>query len=337
MNKRTMTSRSTALLASALVLACALPTAQATSPSTQTIGDEPISARATHTTNLGSFDKGIASGGYWTEEKMRNATPADVLAPPNSPKTSPESTQRTFSAHQKGEIYSHPTPPKTPAGPQIQSATVPATTGKLFFSKGGEDYVCSGAVVNTPNNSVVSTAGHCIHSGKDGDWHTNISFAPAYFDGPSHHGLWEANEIITFKGWADDSDFDYDQAFISVHPRDDRTIVEAVGANGIAYNYSHDQSDVRIWGWPAGDPYDGKRPFYCDGSTKKTDDSSNDMVMPCSMTGGSSGGPWLQEVLDENLGIVFGVTSRRSTTGEKRLFSTPYSDSIKKLLADVGE
>ncbi len=37
----------------------------------------------------------------------------------------------------------------------------PRSTGKLFFSDGASDYVCSGAAVNTPERNVVLTAGHC--------------------------------------------------------------------------------------------------------------------------------------------------------------------------------
>ena len=53
--------------------------------------------------------------------------------------------------------------------------------------------------------------------------------------------------------------------------------------------------------------------------------------MPCSMTGGASGGPWLRSRIDENLGYVFGVTSRRTTSGEQLLISTPFDAAVNNL------
>ena len=57
-------------------------------------------------------------------------------------------------------------------------------------------------------------------------------------------------------------------------------LVATVGGNGLSYNYGHNQTGVRIWGWPAGKPYDGTTPYYCDGNTRKWGFWSSDMVCP---------------------------------------------------------
>lgn len=83
------------------------------------------------------------------------------------------------------------------------------------------------------------------------------------------HGLWNWKTAYTFKGWINSSDFSRDQAFFTVHPRNGRSLVATVGGNGLSYNYGHNQTAVRIWGWPAEKPYDGATPYYRDGNTKK--------------------------------------------------------------------
>lgn len=108
-----------------------------------------------------------------------------------------------------------------------------------------------------------------------------------------------------------------------------------VGGNGLSYNYGHSQTGVRAWGWPAEAPYQGQTPYYCDRNTWKWKWFSNDMVMRCDMTGGASGGPWLRTRIDTNLGYVFGVTSRRTTSGEKLLISTPFDDAVNNLFQGI--
>ena len=73
----------------------------------------------------------------------------------------------------------------------------------------------------------------------------------------------------------------------------------------------------------------------CAGSASKALFSS-DMMIACGLNGGASGGPWLVQVGNNNLGYVSAVTSRRSWDaqylyaapfGEGILSSVPYADS----------
>ena len=47
--------------------------------------------------------------------------------------------------------------------PYTQQPT--STHGKVFFTLGGNDYVCSGTALLSGNKSVVWTAGHCVNEG----------------------------------------------------------------------------------------------------------------------------------------------------------------------------
>ena len=53
--------------------------------------------------------------------------------------------------------------------------------GKVFFSIGRSNYVCSGTATNSTNGDVVTTAGHCVSDG--GTFVTNFAFVPAYNNG----------------------------------------------------------------------------------------------------------------------------------------------------------
>ena len=79
---------------------------------------------------------------------------------------------------------------KPPVTPTPTASTV-ATTGKVFFTLGGVNYVCSGAATSSTNRDVVTTAGHCVNEGP-GAFATNWAFVPAYNNGSRPYGTWTA-------------------------------------------------------------------------------------------------------------------------------------------------
>ncbi|MCR6106006.1 hypothetical protein HXA34_06905 [Salipaludibacillus agaradhaerens] len=269
---------------------------------------------------------------YWTEEKMKNAIPADMDTMLDKKETS-ETPIPQLENHQIGENLSHPFPPE--ANDLSPYAVVPSTSGKVFFTKSdGKNYVCSGSAINNDYKNLVMTAAHCVHEGPGGGWHSNIRFAPAYYEGVSHYGLWEWRTVRTFNGWINNRNYDYDQAFFTVFPRDNRNLINTVGGNGLSYNYGQAQQNVRISGYPAEAPYDGELPYSCYGDTHKRL-TNNDAYMNCNMTGGASGGPWFREMISENLGYVFAVTSRRSTSGVQRLYARPNTQAVKDMFDEM--
>lgn len=72
-----------------------------------------------------------------------------------------------------------------------------------------------------------------------------------------------------------------------------KRLADVVGASGVAFNQSRGLN-YTAYGYPAAAPYDGQRLWSCAG--KATNDRINSgnttQGIPCTMTGGSSGGPW---------------------------------------------
>ncbi|MEU4192633.1 hypothetical protein AB0E69_12075 [Kribbella sp. NPDC026611] len=254
--------------------------------------------------------------GYWTAEKMRNAIPADL----------PTGTAQTPT--KQGTSSGIASTPHAPLGHKVNDV-VPSTAGKLFFSDNGLNYVCSASTIYNNYKNLIITAGHCVHSGQGGGWHSNIVFAPAYYNGQSGYGLWNWSSARAFNSWITSSDFSHDQAFVTFQQRNGANLVDTVGGNGLVWGNSTSQPNTRIWGWPAEAPYNGEVPYYCDGTTYAW--GGSDAALPCSMNGGASGGPWLKDRIDANLGYVFAVTSRRTTSGTPTLLSTPNTPDVKTM------
>lgn len=167
-----------ALLATlALFVGFVMPPAHASPIADDDTGDQPVSANAPSVDLSRSSARELDPTGYWTEEKMRSAIPADKLAPEFYQTDTNPSDERSKRLS-LGEDLSDPVYPELSPGQQTRNAVVPSTAGKVFFSYKGKNYVCSGSAINGPTKNVVSTAGHCVHGGKGEGWHSNIAFAP---------------------------------------------------------------------------------------------------------------------------------------------------------------
>jgi len=195
---------------------------------------------------------------------------------------------------------------------------VKATTGKVLFTMAGVDYVCSGAVAADSglDTSLVLTAGHCVYDETGGAFATNWMFVPDYEDGgtivtnpdgshsfscdTTQYGCWTATALVTTTAWANGggslAGFNNDYAFAVVGPggktSESNQLDVTVGANALAFNVSH-PTQVYAFGYPAAAPYDGQKLIYCSGNdVADTWGGTTDFGLNCSMTGGSSGGPW---------------------------------------------
>jgi V8-like Glu-specific endopeptidase len=229
--------------------------------------------------------------GYWTAERMRNAVPGDVLAQESLAGiavTAPERVAKGLEQRVAG-IKGKAAKGK----PVLHASEEPvAHVGKVFFTLGGQNYVCSGNSVSADNESTVSTAGHCLNSGP-GAFATNFTFVPAYENGEAPYGQWEAESLYAPTQWSSAGDMTYDTGFAVVSTLDGETLAETVGASGVQFNATRGQG-YTAFGYPAARPFDGQELISCTGT------ASNDPYNPqfdsqgitCDMTGGSSGGPW---------------------------------------------
>ncbi|MHA7289185.1 trypsin-like serine peptidase [Arthrobacter sp. MDT3-24] len=224
---------------------------------------------------------------YWTSDRMRAAIPGDVLASKALERGNSSSAASVLKGPKTKVAGTTGKPSLSqPAGPV-------AHIGKVFFTLGGQNYVCSGNVVSASNKSTVATAGHCLNEGP-GTFATNFVFVPKYKDGVAPYGAWTADEYFTPTQWSTGGDITYDTGFAVMDPRQDGALLEdVVGGSGVAFNEDRGLQ-YTAYGYPAAKPFSGERLWSCTGTaTKDTNNSQfNTQGIPCDMTGGSSGGPW---------------------------------------------
>lgn len=257
---------------------------------------------------------------YWTPQRMRAAVPVDRSA----------------------DVAVAGRRPAASAA-RARAVVAPRSTGKLFFSDGASDYVCSGAAVNTPERNVVLTAGHCVNSGathgllgcRPGRYFTRFLFVPGYVAGARPYGAWAGVTALAQPDWVNQcGNFSHDQAVLTVAPLGGRQLVDVVGGNAVAWGYPPREDGVRVIGWPAEAPYDGEHAQQCAGPTTASP-GTGDAQMSCPLNGGASGGPWFLGMVSPDVGYIWAVTSRRTTEGPALLLAWPLDRTILTLLAAV--
>jgi hypothetical protein len=218
---------------------------------------------------------------YWTAARMRNAVPA------KAPSTADASSAPV--AKGQPQVVS---PRAKPGGTTSYPAAVVATTGKVFFTEGGVNYVCSGTATSSTNGSVVTTAGHCVNEGP-GAYVTNFAFVPAYNNGTRPYGTFTARTLVTTTQWAQQGDITYDGGFAVMNPLNGKTLIGTVGGQGISFNQARGLF-YNAYGYPAAGKFNGQTLQSCSGTaTPDPYNQTQSQGIPCDMTGGSSGGPWL--------------------------------------------
>ena len=216
---------------------------------------------------------------YWTVKRMREARPADA----------PSAAGASSATVVKGQPVV--VPRAKPGGGTSYDPKVVATTGKVFFSMGGSNYVCSGAATNSSNGSVVTTAGHCVNEGP-GAYVTNFAFVPAYNNGTRPYGTWTARTLVTTTQWAQQGDINYDGGFAVMNTLNGATLTSVVGGQGIGFNLARGLT-YSAYGYPAAGKFNGQTLQSCTGTATNDPYGTQSQGIPCDMTGGSSGGPWL--------------------------------------------
>jgi hypothetical protein len=211
---------------------------------------------------------------YWTPERKQNAKPAKRVAG-QSPKAQPEA-------------------PPGPATSVEVPLPYPSAPGKVFFTDGGVNYVCSGTAVVSTNESVVWTAGHCLNEGP-GDFFTNFLFVPAYRDGAAPYGSFAAPTLVTTAGWRKRGEFGVDLGAAVVATNESgQSLSDAVAEFPLVFGSARKQS-YQVYGYPAAPPFNGQRLRVCNTAWLMNDTSTRPATIgvPCDMTGGSSGGGWV--------------------------------------------
>lgn len=202
-----------------------------------------------------------------------------------------------------------------------------ATAGKVFFDSPEGTMVCSATVVEDPahpgKSNMIWTAGHCVHAGKKGGWYRNIAFVPSYNDSGrtaaqlrgatrdevAPYGVWWADWVKTSQQWIEQGGetggdgASYDYAVLHVTPEkggNGKSLEETVGsALPVDFNAPAvpKVSGITATGYPAAAPYDGQLLYQCTDKPGRLSLNATDPTMyriGCTMTGGSSGGGWVE-------------------------------------------
>ncbi len=321
------------LLAAALAAAAMLVAVSAGPPVWAQSGNEAVVSR--------NFPPSMAQSteAFWTSERMANATPMPMPAPravsmQSQPTvTMPQGPALVASSGLPGDARweeSFPQPATLqeplwgaypwsytryrlfpPRNDLLMYKTFPyRTVGKLFFTIPGQgNYVCSASVVNSENNSVVWTAGHCVYSEGIG-FHTNFLFSPGRWIGSNPYGTWTVKTAFTLGGWqAGLLEYDHGALVMNLGGiAPPRKIGDIVGWLGFAAN-TYRQQHWHLHGYPAGPrdlattppgaQFNGENHEICAAAWAADDLPTGGVNDPptigvgCDKTGGTSGGPWL--------------------------------------------
>ncbi|MDQ4034894.1 MAG: hypothetical protein M3153_03105 [Chloroflexota bacterium] len=233
---------------------------------------------------------------HWTAARMAAATPRDFVIDVSGslvPRARPGSGGGTTGASWNG------------------GGAIKERSGKVYFEMGSGAYVCSGSVATDSRTSVslVLTAGHCAYDETNGDFATNWLFIPDFDQSPTftcsqtQYGCWTADALVVHEGYATAGGFNtqatlHDFAFAVVGGgghSGSAQLDATVGAFNVAIpGFTAVGQTSYAFGYPAAGKYKGKDLVYCNGAI--FEDPYNDELtwgLPCGMTGGSSGGPWL--------------------------------------------
>lgn len=293
--------------------------------------------------SMQDYQRKVAS--YWTDERKKAAKPMKI---PTLTSKKNQTGRHSLHVNDKESetltIIDSRLPSSNTTRARLPSTRFQATitAGKVYFTSGFYDYVCSGSVVSSPSESLVITAAHCVYDLDYDEWSTNWMFVPAhdYLDQP--YGSWTAKSLYASKGYTNAANFDvavnYDVGFAVMLPLDGKRIAQVVGSYGIAFNFPRTGMSY-AFGYPV-DIADGEIMSSCMGRLLSDNCDDSTFLGPsrrCGMTGGSSGGPWLQRFNDRTgLGTITSLTSFSCyEVSPYVLYGPPFNNPIKILYNSV--
>ncbi|WP_067608925.1 trypsin-like serine peptidase [Nocardiopsis listeri] len=231
---------------------------------------------------------------YWTDERMAAAQPITALVD-----SALEITEPVLPAPTDDAVEPQAARPDSEGETWNDGGLVTRTTGKVYLTMDGRDFTCSASVVDSANESTLVTAGHCAKDGK-GAWARNWTFVPGHDDGDAPHGKFTARDLIVSPKWAKEADDSYDFAMVVLNEADSTTVQDRVGSQRLSFDtWTEDRVNqgvqVYTFGYPSASPFDGKNLHYCSGRTVPDTGGTTANGVRCSMTQGSSGGPWFAD------------------------------------------
>jgi V8-like Glu-specific endopeptidase len=221
----------------------------------------------------------------------------------------------------------------------VHGGAVAAAVGKIFFTLGHADYVCSGALVRSQRAYVVLTAAHCVTSGH-GQWAVDWTFVPGYSGGAEPYGQFSARRFFVSPRWTGPSGGErYDVAFVRVAPAtpDGSRSRVAKAPAGLPIRFAASQTATQtaqsyVFGYPALPPYTGLYSDYCAGQSAGSVHRPGSVQISCAMTAGDSGGPWLTRLSPQTGGdAITAVTAYKLSGDLQTLYGTVLGPTARAL------
>lgn len=275
---------------------------------------------------------------FWTAERMRRARPLDRPAPSRgtlaraaaSPIADGEGRGLEADSNARAEFA------------QVEDPTAPGVrqNGVIFFSVPGYGLGrCSGTSVDSPNRSVVFTAGHCVNFGRSRRWfNRDWVFVPGYHDGVRPFGVFPARWLGATALWQREGSENADVGAAVVGRNEEgRRLGDAVGGYGIAFGLPPGQA-FDVHGYPAEAPFDGATQRVCTGTPYLGHDLASflwrgplNLAVSCDLTGGASGGGWTihGDVLDS-------VTNYGYEDDRRTAFGSYFGAAVKALYREAA-
>jgi V8-like Glu-specific endopeptidase len=225
------------------------------------------------------------TGEFWTPARMRAAEPIELVRPDSGPLA----TSASAEAEAFGSNFE---PVADPTASEFR------IHGVLFVSGFFGDGRCSGTSVNSPNESVVITAAHCLD---DIGRRSRFAFIPAYRYGQRPFGVFPVRWLDTTRQWRgifSSANFDVGALVVGRNQRGE-TLSDAVGGAEMAWNLKAKQT-FDVHGYPAEEPFDGETqrlcrevPFLGHDPLSFVFPGPLNLANDCDVTGGASGGGWM--------------------------------------------
>ena len=173
--------------------------------------------------------------------------------------------------------------------PSVNPDAPSAAIGRLFTNEGS----CTASVVS--GNNVIVTAAHCCYNRASNNWIGGWSFVPAYDNGNAPFGTFDWSVATILTSWINNGDIPSDVCLINLqNDSAGHGVTFYTGWLGRAWDWGSDQ-ELHAMGYP-GNLGNAQTLELCTAETFSSDSSCGGdgvLNMGCSMTFGSSGGPWV--------------------------------------------
>jgi V8-like Glu-specific endopeptidase len=283
----------------------------------------------------------MATAAYWTPDRLASAQPirvqttyaAEAMAQPFSGGTPRSSSSRkpeagvkagaqqlfdpasvrieaesdALSPFNAGTLNAHFS--STRLNPMTANTAYPyRTVGKLFFSDGVSNFVCSASVISY---RVVVTAGHCVHRGSGGaaGFYRNFLFVPAFRNGAAPFGSWNWSYVVVTGTWSaggggvpNAADYAmFELADRATAPTRIGSVTGFLGWRTLSLNPNH----TTMLGYPCN--FDSCQQMHQVSAGAFRNTVPNNVEYGSDARGGSSGGPWIQNFGTAAVGQTGGV------------------------------